>query len=190
MTKRMCDNHPSQLRDVNNHVQACVYVCVCICMLKESDKDRALLKRETALATLPLCRLQTSRITPQHQSRDQSCWEPEEMGGVGLGSVSRYSSLLCHSAPLFFVLSFTLLGLVALPHLVSKYQSLCPATHPSLHILSSFLVALFMISSLCFICPSSPCFSLLLPLSLSLSAGGSASVIEGSFSFHCVGDKF
>lgn len=55
-------------------------MCVCMCMLKESDKDRALLKRKTALATLPLCRLQISRITPQHQSRDQSCWEPEEMG--------------------------------------------------------------------------------------------------------------
>lgn len=82
MTKRMCDNHPSQLRDVNNHVQVCVYVCVCMRMLKDSDKDRALLKRETAPATLPLCRLQTSKITPKHERRDQACWEPEEMGGL------------------------------------------------------------------------------------------------------------
>lgn len=61
----------------------CVCVCVCMRMLKDSNKDRALLKRETELAYLPLCRLQTSKITPQHERRDQSCWETEEMGGEG-----------------------------------------------------------------------------------------------------------
>lgn len=167
----------------------CVCMCVCACACLRTVIRTGNCLRERLHQLLCPCAGSRQAKSPHSmkgetspagkQRRWEGRGERERLGKVGDGmerrvkkslcSVSSYSALLCHSAPLFFMLSFTLLGLVALPHLVSKYQSLCPATHPSLRILSSFLVALFMISSLCFICPSSPCFSLLLPLSLSLS---------------------
>lgn len=131
------------------------------------------------MLTWPLHRLKGRQSHLAAPKRDQSSCDSEEKRVVGLDqvgdgmgrrsrksrcSVSRYTAL-SYPVPTFFMLSFTLLGLVALPYLVSSSQLLYSLPPPSMFPLSS-------------------------PLLPSFSAGGSASVIEGSFSFHSVGDKF
>lgn len=133
------------------------------------------------MVTLPLHRLRGRQNLLTAPKRDQSCWESEEVRVVGLNqvgdgmgrkirtsccSISRYSDLSCPAPSIFHVTmkNHPLVVLPQSPHL-RFFTLLTPLFY--LCFLSSFLLTLFTVSSLCCTCPSSPCFSLPLPISLS-----------------------
>lgn len=91
-------------------------------------------------------------------------WDGKEIEEISLLCVQIYCSLL--SCPYIFHVIFYPVGFSC-----------------------SALLSLLISASL-FSAPPPSMFPLSSPLLPSFSAGGSASVIEGSFSFHSVGDKF
>lgn len=116
------------------------------------------------------CTGQGGQNHPTASIRNQYCWEQKEIRVVGLDQagdrMERGMRKCISSASRYSDLSY-----VVLLHLVSPSQTLHPTAHPSLRVLSSLLLTLFMISLLWFTYPSSLCFSFLLSLSLSQQVG-------------------